>query len=126
MRSRASLSRRPEPASRDNSFHRQEDLYLNGKTQKAPLVLNRAEDGRIEVFADDGVDVFERAAHIHQDCLFQVLPPGIPTGWVHPWSAISLEDSKPSSADLREPASSTSKKPNDHRQAQPLSAAEAA
>ena len=57
-------------------------------------MLDRGAYGEIKVFADGGVDVFERAAHIREDCLYQVLPPGIPTGWVHPWSAISLEELK--------------------------------
>ena len=64
------------------------------RRRKPRLVLDRDADGKIKVFADGGVDVFERAAHIREDCLYQVLPPGIPPGWVHPWSAISLEDLK--------------------------------
>ena len=60
------------------------------RRRKPRLVLDRGEDGKIKVFADGGVDVFERAAYIREDCLYQVLPPGIPTGWVHPWSAIFL------------------------------------
>ena len=64
------------------------------RRRKPRLVLDRGEDGKIKVSADEGVDVFEHAAHIREDCLYQVLPPGIPTGWVHPWSAVSLEDLK--------------------------------
>ena len=60
------------------------------RRRKPRLVLDRAADGEIKVFADGGVDVFERAAHIQEDCLYGCFrrafrPDGSIPGRRFPW-----------------------------------------